>query len=115
MASKLAAAGQMTSSSNLAESLRRSLRNGHPAKDFHFVSAPRLCGARALEVAFPAAHPRAPQPERRPGFISAPLFLKKTGIFLAHPPGFAFYLLLFSPSTSPDFPPRPLFHAIIKL
>jgi hypothetical protein len=62
-----------------------------------------------------AAHPRTTQPGRRPGFTSAPLFLKKTRIFPAQSPGFAFYLLLFSPSTSPDFRSRPLFRAIIKL
>jgi hypothetical protein len=49
------------------------------------------------------------------GIHFRPAFRQKTRIFRAHPPGFAFYLLLFSPTASLDFPSRPPFRAIIKL
>jgi hypothetical protein len=68
-----------------------------------------------LEVVFLAPHPRAARQCHHAVFISVPLFVKKTRIFRAHPPGFAFYLLLFSPTASLDFPSRPPFRAIIKL
>jgi len=48
----------------LAESLRGSLRNGHPAKVFTSYRPPGLCGARAFEVALLAAPPRTTQPGR---------------------------------------------------
>jgi hypothetical protein len=50
-----------------------------------------------------------------PGLHFSPACPEKTRIFSAVPAGFAFYLLLFSPSTSLDFPSPPPFRAIIKL
>ena len=51
---------------------------------------------------------------RRPRFISAPL-TQKTRVFPRRRSGFAFYLLVFSPTASLEFPLRLPFRAIIKL
>src|ERR1700678_2781768 len=52
MASQLAAAGQITSSTNLAESPRGSLRNGHPAKVYTSYRPPGFAGPLPLQSLF---------------------------------------------------------------
>jgi hypothetical protein len=95
MAGQLAAASQKITSSNLVEQVARprsALRREDPVG-----STPRDVKMPPRGLHF---HPGLPQ---------------ETQISPAHPAGFAFYLLVFSPTASLEFPSQPPFRAIIKL